>query len=111
VWGFDGGVGGGCLCNVWLLFYGYPLVSAAGQYFVESKFNYKIYRYIKTYFNLYDLSLQFKFGQSQGGGRNRFSGWSLQSLFVLEWEPVGIGCRLILRRTKFQVGGGANLSS
>jgi hypothetical protein len=66
--GFDGGVGGGCLCNVWLLFYGYPLVSAAGRYFVESKFNYKICRYIKTYFSLYNLSLQFKSGQSRGWG-------------------------------------------
>jgi hypothetical protein len=47
----------------------------------------------------------------EGGGRNRVLGWSLQSVFVLEWERVGIGCRLILRRTKFQIGGGANLSS
>jgi hypothetical protein len=40
-----------------------------------------------------------------GGGRwrNRISGWSLHSVFVLEWEPAGIGCRLILRRTKFQI--------
>jgi hypothetical protein len=44
-------------------------------------------------------------------GRNHVSGWSLQSVFVLEWEPAGIGCRLILRRTKFQIGSGANLSS
>jgi hypothetical protein len=99
------------LCNVWLLFYGYPLVSAAGQYFIESKFNYKICKYIKTYFSLYDLSLQFKSGQSRGGGQNRVSGWSLQSVFVLEWEPAGIDCRLILYRTNFQIGGGANLSS
>jgi hypothetical protein len=46
-----------------------------------------------------------------GGWRNRISGWSLHSIFVLEWEPAGIGCRLILRRTKFQIGGGAILSS
>jgi hypothetical protein len=50
------GEGRGCLCNVWLLFYGYSLVSGVGRYFVESKFNYKICRYIKTYFSLYDLS-------------------------------------------------------
>jgi hypothetical protein len=47
----------------------------------------------------------------RGGGRNRISGWNLQSVFVLEWEPAGIGCRLILRRTKFQIGGSTNLSS
>jgi hypothetical protein len=46
VGGFDGGEGG-CLCNVWLLFYGYPFVSGAGRYFVESKSNSKICRYIK----------------------------------------------------------------
>jgi hypothetical protein len=65
---------------------------------------------MKTYFSLYDFSLQFKSGQSPGEG-NWVSGWSLQSVFVLEWEPAGIGCRLIRRRTKFQIGGGANLSS
>jgi hypothetical protein len=69
--GCDGG-GGGYLCNVWLLFYGYPLVSEAGRYFVESKFNYKICRYIKTYFSLYDLSLQFQSAQSWGGAKLRF---------------------------------------
>jgi hypothetical protein len=63
-----GGAGIGFVCNVWLLFYGYPLVSAAGRYVVESKFNYKIYRYMKTYFSLYDFSLQYKSGQSQEGG-------------------------------------------
>ena len=46
-----------------------------------------------------------------GGGQNHISGWSLQSIFFLEWEPASINCRLILRRTKFQIGGGANLSS
>jgi hypothetical protein len=49
--------------------------------------------------------------RAETGGRNHVSGWSMQSLFVLEWEPVGIGCQLILCRTKFQIGGGANLSS
>jgi hypothetical protein len=49
--------------------------------------------------------------KASGGGRNHVLGWSLQSVFVLEWEPAGIGCRLILRRTKFQIGCGANLSS
>jgi hypothetical protein len=71
VGGFDGGRRG-CLCNVWLLFYRYPLVSEASRYFVESKFNYKICRYIKTYFSLYDLSLQFQSGQSRGGGEIAF---------------------------------------
>jgi hypothetical protein len=56
-WGGLMGERGGCLCNVWLLFYGYPFVSGAGQYFVESKSNSKICRYIKAYFSLYDLSL------------------------------------------------------
>jgi hypothetical protein len=41
----------------------------------------------------------------------RVRGWGLQSIFVLDCEPVGISCRLILCRTKFQIGGGANLSS
>jgi hypothetical protein len=79
--------GGGCLCNVWLLFYGYPFVLGAGRYFVESKSNSKICRYIKTYFSLYDLFLQFWSDQSRGsggGGRNRVSGWSLQSVLILE---------------------------
>jgi hypothetical protein len=46
-----------------------------------------------------------------GGWQNCISGWSLHSVFVLEWEPTGIGCQLILRRTNFQIGGGAILSS
>jgi outer membrane receptor for monomeric catechols len=54
--GFEVG-GVGFVCNVWLLFYGYPLVSATVRYVVESKFNYKICRYMKTYFSLYDFSL------------------------------------------------------
>jgi hypothetical protein len=46
-----------------------------------------------------------------GEGGVRVPGWGLQSIFVLDWEPAGIGGRLILCRTKFQIGGGANLSS
>jgi hypothetical protein len=87
-----GEIEGGCLCNVCLPFYGYPFVSGAGRHFVESKSNSKICTYIKTYFSLYDLSLQFRSGQSRarwGGGLNRVSGWS-------------IGCRLILRRANFK---------
>jgi hypothetical protein len=33
----------------------YLFVSGAGRHFEESKSNSKIYRYIKTYFSLYDL--------------------------------------------------------
>jgi hypothetical protein len=44
--------------------------------FVESKSNSKICTYIKTYFSLYDLSLQFRSGQSRarwgGGFKSRF---------------------------------------
>ena len=101
---------GGCLWNVWLLFYGYPLVSAAGRYFIESKFNYKIYRYFKTYFSLYDLSLQFKSGQRRAGAKSRFR-LEFAIYLCLEWEPTSIGYRLIFHRRKFQIGGGADLSS
>jgi hypothetical protein len=67
-----GEIEGGCLCNVCLPFYGYPFVSGAGRHFVESKSNSKICTYIKTYFSLYDLSLQFRSGQSRARSKSRF---------------------------------------
>ena len=45
--------------NVYLVLKGYPFVSAAGRYLVESRFIYKICRYGKAYFSLYDSSDQF----------------------------------------------------
>jgi hypothetical protein len=87
-----GGGGGWVCCNVWLLFYGYPLVSAAGRYVVESKFNYKICRYMKTYFSLYNFSLQYKSAQSMGlgGGGGGVSGSGLGFAFYL---CFGLGTR------------------
>jgi hypothetical protein len=36
---------------------------------------------MKTYFNLYDFSLQYKSGHKCGGGGNRACGWGLQPIF------------------------------